>query len=83
VTDNGIGIAPEYKEKIFEIFRRLHGRGKYSGTGIGLAICRKIVTRHGGEISVDSSESRGASFRFTLPGDIRSGFNIASQPSHD
>ena len=67
IADNGIGIAPEYRGKIFEIFRRLHGRGKYPGTGIGLAICRKIVAHHGGEITVDSAEGQGATFRFTLP----------------
>ncbi len=67
VGDNGIGIAPEYQEKIFEIFRRLHGRGKYPGTGIGLTVCRKIVVHHGGEISVESEEGKGATFRFTLP----------------
>jgi PAS domain S-box-containing protein len=67
VADNGIGIAPEYKEKIFEIFRRLHGREKYAGTGIGLTVCRKIVVHHGGQISVESQEGKGATFRFTLP----------------
>lgn len=67
VVDNGIGIALEYQEKIFEIFRRLHGRGKYPGTGIGLTVCRKIVVHHGGEISVESEEGKGATFRFTLP----------------
>jgi PAS domain S-box-containing protein len=67
VADNGIGIAPEYQEKVFEIFRRLHGREKYPGTGIGLTICRKIVAHHGGQITVQSEEGKGATFRFTLP----------------
>jgi PAS domain S-box-containing protein len=67
VADNGIGIAPEYQEKIFEIFRRLHGREKYPGTGIGLTVCRKIVLHHGGQIRVESDEGSGATFRFTLP----------------
>lgn len=70
VADNGIGIAPEYKEKVFEIFRRLHGREKYPGTGIGLTVCRKIVAHHGGQISVQSEEGKGATFRFTLPGAV-------------
>lgn len=69
ITDNGIGIAPEYKDKIFEVFRRLHSREKYPGTGIGLTICRKIVAHHGGQIWVESDEGKGATFRFTLPDD--------------
>jgi PAS domain S-box-containing protein len=67
VADNGIGIAPQYRERIFEIFRRLHGREKYPGTGIGLALCRKIMTHHGGQISVDSQEGKGATFHFSFP----------------
>ncbi len=67
IADNGIGIALEYHEKVFEIFRRLHGREKYPGTGIGLTVCRKIVAHHGGQISVQSEEGKGATFRFTLP----------------
>jgi light-regulated signal transduction histidine kinase (bacteriophytochrome) len=67
VADNGIGIDPQYAQRIFAIFQRLHVRDAYPGTGIGLALCRKIVEFHGGRIWLDTSASPGATFRFTLP----------------
>ena len=67
VSDNGIGIADEFVDKVFVIFQRLHGRDAYAGTGIGLALCKKIVEYHGGSIWIDTSYPGGARINFTLP----------------
>ena len=67
MSDNGIGIGPEYKERIFGLFKRLHTIDEYPGTGIGLAICKRIVERYHGDIWVESQLSKGSTFYFTLP----------------
>jgi len=68
VNDNGLGIDSQFFGKIFGMFQRLHKRGEFDGTGIGLVICKKIVERHGGGISVESELGQGSTFRFELTG---------------
>jgi len=67
VADNGIGFDEKFSDRIFEVFQRLHGRDEYTGTGIGLAVCRRIVERHGGTIAARSKPEQGATFVMTLP----------------
>jgi light-regulated signal transduction histidine kinase (bacteriophytochrome) len=67
VKDNGIGLDSQYSDKFFDMFQRLHGRSDYPGTGVDLAICRKTVVRHGGEIWVDPQPGQGSTFYFTMP----------------
>jgi PAS domain S-box-containing protein len=71
VRDNGIGIQEEFHKRIFQVFQRLHSSSEYSGSGIGLAVCHRIVERHGGSISVESAEGEGSVFRFTLPKELK------------
>ena len=74
IRDNGIGFDEKYLDRIFTPFQRLHGRSEYEGTGMGLAICRKIVERHGGSLAAQSLPERGSTFTIALP---------CSQPRHD
>jgi light-regulated signal transduction histidine kinase (bacteriophytochrome) len=67
ISDNGIGFEPEFKEKIFEVFQRLHGKAEYSGTGIGLSLCKKIVENHHGFISAEAELDKGATFYVSIP----------------
>ncbi len=67
IADNGIGFEPQYKDKIFEVFQRLHGKKEYSGTGVGLAICKKIMQYHNGFISAEGIPDKGAVFSMAFP----------------
>jgi signal transduction histidine kinase len=82
ITDNGVGIAPEFQQAIFTMFKRLYSRNEYEGTGIGLAVCKKIVERHGGKIGVESQPGKGSTFWFTLPVAKQSAVLAASAAAH-
>jgi PAS domain S-box-containing protein len=81
VRDNGIGIDMQYAERIFQMFQRLHERGRYEGSGIGLAIVKRIIERHGGQITLESRLGQGTTFSFTLPADLDAGPGLIGLPS--
>jgi light-regulated signal transduction histidine kinase (bacteriophytochrome) len=83
VSDNGIGIGEEFAEKVFVIFQRLHGREVYAGTGVGLALSKKIVEHHGGTIWIDTSYTEGTRFQFTVPIPVDVESSTTSEGAHD